>query len=364
VKATDIKPGQMLKLGEHRLLCGDATKQEDVERLMGGKRADMIFTDPPYGIGKSIKNDNLKGERWLKFYEEFTNLMLNHLKTNGYFYVWGYFETLSNYWENIIKPRGDSAFRNFIIWVKSFVQGLRSSKFRQFPEQYGACLLCIKGQIFNNGEWSLSPNAEYFPEMFEPLRKYLDDERRKMGWDIPTVKRMVGHSDLAGDHWFSKSQWSLPTKKVYEILQKNAKGKAFLRNYDEQYCGYEGLCKEYNKLREYFDNSLGYTDVWQLRNGLTTTNLHPTVKPVELCEMGVISTSKEGEIVLDLFGGSGSTMIACEKLGRRCFMMEIEPMYCEVIANRWENLTGKQRELTDEAEEETKAKELELVEVL
>jgi len=345
------KTGDIWILGRHRVMCGDSTKIDDVEKLMDGKKADMVFTDPPYGIGKDIVNDNLKREDWLNFYRDFTTNVLLFLKTNGYFYVWGYFDFLSNYWESIIKGRGDCNFRNFIIWVKNFVQGRNSLEFRQFPEQYGACLLCIYGQPFQNGPLSTSPNAEFFPECFEPLRAYLDGERMKMGWDIPTVKKIVGHSDLSRDHWFSKSQWSMPTEKVYKALQEAARNDAFRKEYDafrkeydELRKEYDELRKEYDELRGYHDNSHSWTDVWQFEK-LSLYGDHPTKKPVEVCERGVITNAPKDGLVLDMFLGSGSTLIACEKTNRICYGMEIDPKYVDVIVKRWEDFTGKKAEL-------------------
>jgi len=335
-KKAKSKRGQIYQLDKHKVMCGDSTCREDVDKLMNGKRADMVFTDPPYGINKEIINDDLKEDDWLNFYRQFTDNFLLNLKDNGYFYVWGYFDGLSRYWEQIIKPQGKCNFRNFIIWQKSYIQGINSPEFRQLPENYAACLLCIYGQPFQNGAWSVSPNAEHYWNGFDPIRKYLDKERKKMGWDIPTVKKMIGHSDLSRDHWFGKSQWSFPTREVYETLQKNAK-KAFRKEYNK-------IRREYDDLRGYFDNTNGWTDVWKLEK-LTTTDKHPTVKPIEICERGIITTSNKNDLVLDSFLGSGSTLIACEKTNRICYGMEIDPIYVDVIIKRWEDYTGKKAKL-------------------
>ena len=244
---------------------------------------------------------------------------------------------MSNYWHEVVKARGDCNFRNFIIWKKLNVQGRNTPEFRQFPEHYEAALVYIFGMPFQNGPWSVSPNAEHFPEIFEPLRAYLDGERQKMGWDIPTVKRMVGHSDLARDHWFSRSQWSMPTREVYETLRANARNAAFRREYDE-------LRREYDELRGHFDNTHGFTDLWEF-DSLTLDDRHPTVKPVEVCERGIITTSKRGELVLDGFLGSGSTLLACENLGRQCRGIEIDPQYVAVTLERFFEHTGVKPEL-------------------
>jgi DNA modification methylase len=333
------KTGDLWLLGEHRLLCGDCTISANVERLMGGEKADMVFTDPPYGIGKDIQNDRLKGDDWESFYRAFTDNILSQLIENAYVYVWGYFDTLSRYWEKVIIPRGDCNYRNFIIWKKTYVQGLTVGDFRQFPEHYEACLLYIFGQPFQNGPWSTTPNAEHYWEGFEPIRKYLDTERKKMGWDIPTVKKLVGHSDLVRDHWFNKSQWSMPTREVYEKLQQAAKHDAFRKDYDE-------LRKDYDELRGYFDNTQGWTDIWEIGTP-ELYGSHPTRKPVQVAERAVKTTSRPRNILLDTFLGSGTTLIACEKLNRRCYGMEIEPRYVDVTVKRWEDYTGKKAKLSD-----------------
>lgn len=327
-----VETGQLWQLGEHRLICGDCTDRAVVKRLMGSDLARMVFTDPPYGIGQKIENDNLKREDLTEFYLAFSSVMLDFVMVNAYVYVWGYFNTLSDYWQEVIKPRGDCNFRNFIIWKKKHVQGVNSEEFRQFPETYEAALLYIFGQPFQNGPWSTSPNADYYPEIFEPIRAYLDGERQKMGWDLPTVKKLVGHSDLSGDHWFGKFQWSMPTREVYEKLQAAAKNDAFRRDYDE-------LRRDYDELRGYFDNTNGFTDIWEFAKE-TRDDRHPTTKPVELCERGILSTSQDGEIVLDVFLGSGTTLIACERLGRKCRAVEIEPRYVAVTLERYQQTTG------------------------
>lgn len=343
-----VESGQLWQLGEHRLICGDCTDPATVARVMNGEKARTVFTDPPYGIGKKIENDNLRDEDWRKFYALFTDNMLNNSMKNAYVFVWGYFDTLSDYWQEVIKPRGDCLFRNFIIWRKKNIQGRNDEDFRQYPEEYEAALVYIFGQPFRHGPWTTSPNAEYYPEIFEPIRKYLDCEREKMGWDVPTIKRLLGHSDLRRDHWFGRSQWEMPSRKVYEKLQQAAHGNAFHREYDELRREYDELRKEhdelrrgYNEFRGYFNNTNGFTDLWEFERQ-TLDARHPTVKPVETCERAIITTSQTGEIVLDIFVGSGTTIVACERLGRKCRAVEISPAYCAVAIQRWADMTGKE----------------------
>ena len=180
-----------------------------------------------------------------------------------------------------------------------------------------------------------------------------------MGWDVPTMKRIVGHSDLFRDHWTSKSQFSMPTEKVYNALrdeaerQRQEKGidnAAFKREYDDIKREYDDIKREYYSTRAYFDNTHdNMNNVWHFErtNGAEReqTGGHATPKPIALCSRAIMSSSRENESVLDVFGGSGSTLIACEQLDRKCYMMELDPKYCDVILQRWENLTGKKAEL-------------------
>ena len=119
-----VELGQMWRLPsrtegqEHRLICGDCTETAVVERVMGGELARMLHADPPYGIGKEIENDNLKGDELLDFHRTWIDIGLSYCIENAYVYAWGYFNTLSDIWQEIIKPRNDCNFRNFVIWQK------------------------------------------------------------------------------------------------------------------------------------------------------------------------------------------------------------------------------------------------------
>ena len=209
-----------------------------------------------------------------------------------------------------------------------------------FPIADEKCLFVVKGIT------CLTLNADQYWEEYEPIRLYLYNERIKCGWDVSTMKTIVGHSDKFRDHWTSKSQWNLPTKDVYEKFQTWAKEHgvvAFTKSYEE-------LRAEYEELRAYFDNTHdNMNNVWHFaRTGNDEKELtggHATPKPIALCSRAIKSSSRENENVLDVFGGSGSTLIACEQLNRKCYMMELDPKYCDVIIKRWETLTGKKAQL-------------------
>lgn len=345
------KVGDIYQLGNHRLMCGDSTKEEDVEKLMNGVKADMVFTDPPYGMKKEndgVANDNLNYDDLLEFNKKWIPITFNNLKDNGSWYCWGIDEPLMDIYSNILKPMAKEnkiTFRNLITWDKGNGQGQLSSEFRMYPIADEKCLFV---QV---GIQCLTLNADQYWEEYEPIRKYLYDERIKCGWDIPTMKTIAGHSDKSRDHWTSKSQWNLPTEDVYIKFQTWAKEhniKAFTKQYEE-------LRKQYEELRAYFDNTHdNMNNVWHFERTTgeerESARGHATPKPIALCSRAIKSSSRENENVLDVFGGSGSTLIACEQLKRNCYMMEFEPKWVDVIIKRWEQFTGKKAELIEEGD--------------
>ena len=336
------KLGDIYQLGNHRLMCGDSTSIDDVEKLMNNEKADMVFTDPPYGMKKEndgVANDNLNFDDLLEFNKKWIPITFNNLKDNGSWYCWGIDEPLMDIYSNILKPMAKEnkiTFRNLITWDKGNGQGQLSSEFRMYPIADEKCLFV---QV---GIQCLTLNADQYWEEYEPIRKYLYDERIKCGWDIPTMKTIAGHSDKSRDHWTSKSQWNLPTEDVYIKFQTWAKAhniKAFTKQYEE-------LRNQYEELRAYFDNTHdNMNNVWHFSKTSgeerESAGGHATPKPIALCSRAIKSSSRESENVLDVFGGSGSTLIACEQLNRNAYLMELEPKWVDVIIQRWENFTGK-----------------------
>jgi DNA modification methylase len=339
------KLGDIYQLGRHRLMCGDSTDRAAVERLMDGKKADMVFTDPPYGMKKEndgVANDNLNYDDLLDFNKKWIPLSFEMLKDNGSWYCWGIDEPLMDIYSNILKPmqkRNKITFRNLITWDKGSGQGQLAEEFRMYPIADEKCLFTMCGvQGFNN-------NADNYFEAWTPIVKYLESQRQKMNWSIKDTKRIAGHSEKSGCHWFDKSQWSLPTEETYNKWREAAKGNAFKREYDEIKREYDEIKREYYATRAYFNNTHdNMNNVWHF--GKTSgeeresAGGHATPKPIALCSRAIKSSSRENEIVLDMFGGSGSTLIACEQLNRNAYVMELEPQWVDVIINRWEQYTG------------------------
>ena len=233
-----VKKGQVWQLGVHRLMCGDSTKKEDVDKLMDGKKADLVFTDPPYGYEyKSNYQDKFEMLKNDDKILDYVSAVFEYLKENCAIYSFCGWQTLKKwleYFENT-----DLILKNIIIWKK------------------------------NN--WSMG--------------------------------------DLKGTY-----------AGQYEIILYLNKGRV-----------------ELNWKRD--------TDIWEFDR--EPPKMHPTMKPIDLITFALKHSSKDNDIILDVFGGSGSTLIACEQLNRKCYMMELDEHYCDVIINRWESFTGKKAELIE-----------------
>lgn len=289
---------------------------------------------------EGILNDNLNFDDLLEFNKKWIPLTFKALKENGSWYCWGIDEPLMDIYHEIIKPMikaQKATFRNLLTWDKGNAQGQMSSSFRMFVPADEKCLFVMCGvQGFNN-------NSDNYFKGWEPIRSYLENEAKKVGLTPSNLKEICGVGMYS--HWFGKSQWELLTEEHYLKLQKHYEGKAFKREYDD-------LKREYYSTRAYFDNTHdNMNNVWHFektsQQERELTGGHATPKPIALCARAIKSSSRENEIVLDVFGGSGSTLIACEQLNRTCYMMELDPRYCDVIIKRWETLTGKKAEVLE-----------------
>jgi DNA modification methylase len=339
------KAGDLWILGEHRVLCGDSTKAEDVGRLMAGEKAQLIHADPPYGMGKEkdgVQNDNLYADKLDAFQMAWWRAFRPHAEDNASAYIWGNAEDLWRLWyAGGLKHSEQLTLRNEIVWDKGgggFGVGTEAQRC-YFPEE--RCLFFMLGeQGFNN-------NSENYWEGWEPIRKYLNDEMEKCG-GVKNWKAALGNQ--MGGHYFTKSQWCFPTEEAYKKLQAFGKGNAFKREHDELKREHDELKREHDELkrefyatRAFFDNTHdNMTDVWEF-NRVTGEERHghATPKPIEMMARAIKSSTQDGGLLVEPFLGSGTTLIAAEQLGRKCYGMEISPAYCDVIVKRWENLTGK-----------------------
>jgi DNA modification methylase len=213
--------GEIYELGHHRLMCGDSTDPEQVGRLMGGEKADMVFTDPPYNVAFSGRS--------------------------------GKFDVIKN--DNL----SDSEFDNFIL------KWLNLLKWLNINTYYICC------------------NWEFYGILQEQLN----------------LKACI-------------------------VWAKNVFGLGRGYRHQHEFILFNGLIDPDIK---------NESDLWQIKKD--TKYKHPTQKPAELAERAIKNSSMRNNVILDFFGGSGSTLVACAKTGRICRMMELDPIYCDVIRRRW-----------------------------
>ncbi len=243
---TDIQRGDLFRLGRHRLLCGDSTSAEDVWRLMDREKADLLLTDPPYGVsyvGKTkdaltIENDALTEEGLEELIRGAFSIAETNCRPGAYWYATVPAGPLHLLFADDWKARG--ILRQIMVWVKdSMVLGHSEYHYQHEPILFG----WMPGERYKN-----------------------PDRTRTTVWECPRPK---------------------------------------------------------------------------------ASREHPTMKPVALWARAIQDGSREGDLVFDPFLGSGTTLVACEQLGRTCYGMEISPQYCQVIIDRWEKLTGQKAEKVD-----------------
>ena len=246
------KRGDVYQLGQHRLMCGDSTDATAWARLMDGEKADMVFTDPPYGVAIGDKNATL----------------------------------------NSVQP-------------------------------YGRCTENIKGDTMTEAE------------LYDMLKAAFVNVRENCADDaVYFVTSPQGGS--LGLMMMMMKDAGLEVRHVLMWKKNSATFSMGRLDYDYQH---EPIFYTWTKSHHNFRNGECRTTIWEYDKP-RKCDLHPTMKPVELVANAIMDGTQEGMIVLDAFGGSGTTIIAAEQLNRKARVMEIDPHYVDVIIARWENLTG------------------------
>ena len=251
------KLGDIYQLGRHRLMCGDSTKAEGVERLMDGQKADMVFTDPPYNVAIGSKNKVLN--------------------------------------ENNHKKRGHR----------------------------------IEEDIENDKGMT---DEEIGESIWKPVFINLRDSSKDCCSIYVTMPQ--GGSHMMMMMMMMSAAWQVKHELIWVKNQPTfSMGRL---DYDYQH---EPICYGWNKSHKFYGNGKYNKSIWNIDKP-KESKLHPTMKPIELIVNAVLNSTQEGDLVIDFFGGSGSTLIACEQTNRNCYMMELDPRYIDVIIDRWEKFTG------------------------
>lgn len=346
------RTGDVWILGAHRVMCGDSTNARDVARLMNGQKATLLHADPPYGMGKEaegVANDNLRGGALDGFQLDWWGAFRPHLTPNASAYIWGNAPDLWRLWYAAgLGETEPMTMRNEIVWDKKSIAGMKSPDLTQYPEASERAL------FFQLGRYVFQINQtkdDYWPG-WEPIRTWLCEQRDAAGFTAGDVKEICGNHMYG--HWFGQSQWSIISREKYDKLAAAAQGAAFTRPYDDLRAEYERLQRifngevrddreaEFRAARPYFDNAHDIMrDVWEFPRVIgDERHGHATPKPVAMMERAIKSSSRQLDVVVEPFGGSGSTLIGCETTGRACYTMELQANYCDVIVTRWAKLTG------------------------
>ena len=330
------KPGDVYILGDHRLLCGDSSKRADVDRLLGGRKVQLVNTDPPYNVKVESRTNNAIAaglssgaatnhqkadaarngrpkptDKKLRAKDrplmndfvddaEFDRLLTAWFENLAYaldpgrgFYVWGGFSNCANYPAPLAKA--GLYFSQAIIWVKNQPVMTRKDFFTAHEWCFYGWREGKAHEFFGKpgfaDVWYVSRSSGGTCDIGRGLRIEAADGSR--------IDVMPPNDDR------KLRQLSLPLDGV-AVTMLNAP-----------------------------------TDVWHVKKVPGQKMVHLTEKPVELAIKAINFSSRPGERVLDFFGGSGSTLIACEQTGRHALLMELDPLYCDVIVERWEKFTGK-----------------------
>jgi DNA modification methylase len=259
-----------------------------------------------------------------------------HLADNASAYIWGNAEDLWRLWySGGLKDLEPLTFRNEIVWAKPVAQGQSASLFRSFPNNTERCFFFMLGeQGFNN-------NADNYWEGWEPIRLYIETEMKKCGWTIKDLNKIT-NTQMAG-HWVNKSQWQLLTEEHYLKIQKAARDHdAFKRDHDALKRDHDALKRDFYSTRAYFDNAHdNMNEVWEFNKvSGEERHGHATPKPVDMIARAIKSSAPIGGLVLEPFGGSGSTLIAAHQTNRVAYLMELDPHYVDVICARFQKVTG------------------------
>lgn len=329
------KPGDIWELGEHRLMCGDSTDDRNFVKLLDGEEARLCVTSPPYGVGKSYEEFGI--EPWRKTIFGAIEAITKHARIIAWniadLYCTGtqFIEPTSMY--SAEKMRECGFLPMYVrIWKK------QGGNFAGTEPYYTVSMKPVQEY-----EWILCFAKAAYEKDYEPIIKYMAEQAAIAQLNNAILKEITGAGFMYG-HWFTSHQWSMLDRTNYLKIAKYCAQNginAFQRDYDELRRWYDNLNIFGKLLPKEEESAWGQWAIWEMATVNKRTGGHPAEFPVELPARLIKMHSREGDIILDPFGGSGTTIVAAEQLGRKARLMEIDPHYCDVILSRWEQLTGR-----------------------
>lgn len=339
---TRCKPGDIWDLGGHRLICGDSTDPLTFQKLMDGKEARLCVTSPPYGVGKDYE------EKGIGPWETTIYGVIDNITKHARIIVWNigdlfatgtqFIEPTSMYSTQRMKENG-FPLMYIRIWKK------QGGNFAGTEPYYTVSMKPVQEY-----EWLLCYAKGDYEKDYAPIIKWFSEQAEIAGLNNAILKDVTGAGFMFG-HWFTSHQWAMMDRENYTKIAKYCVENginAFQREYDEVRREYENL-NIYGKILSKDEQSAwGQWAIWDFPTVNKRTGGHPAEFPVELPARFIKMHSRPGDIILEPFCGSGTTIIAAEQLGRTCYGVELDPHYCDVIIARWEALTGKvARRITD-----------------
>ena len=330
----NAKPGDIYQLGNHRLICGDSTDASVWKLLMCGHEARLCVTSPPYGVGMEYEEKGI--EPWRKTIEPVIQNLTKYVRiccwNIGDLFATGtqFIEPTSMYSTQYMNDNG-FGMMYARIWKK---QGANFAGVNPYH--------LVSMKPVQEYEWILGYAKRDYESDYRPIQEELKTQADIAGLNDALLKKITGAGFMYG-HWFTSHQWTMISRENYEKIQSwcSENGiSAFLDDYDVIRGRYEALDVFQKTLTDEERNAFGQWAIWEIPT-VNKRDGHPAAFPVELPARLIKMHSRKGDIVVEPFCGSGTTMIACEQLGRVCYGIERDPKYVDVIINRWETMTGK-----------------------
>lgn len=325
--------GEIYQLGQHRVMCGDSTSAKDFEMLMQGEHGRMAVTSPPYGVGMEYEEKGI--EPWRNTIFGVIDVLTKHVRI----VCWNIGDLFGT-GDQFIEPTSMYSTERMVengfglmyarIWKK---QGANFAGVNPYH--------LVSMKPVQEYEWILGYAKRDFEKDFKPIQEYMAKQAETANLNNEALAQITG-ARFMYSHWFTPHQWAMMDEENYTKIQKYCHQNgisAFLEDYAIIRRKYDDLNIFQKTLTDDERSEWGQWAIWYIPT-VNKREGHPAAFPVELPARCIKMHSREGDIVVEPFGGSGTTLIACEQLKRKCRLMEREPKYVDAILARWEEFTG------------------------